>query len=228
MTSYIASSGAIGVLRDAYLSGSASDASQSGIGHAIGDAINLPSHLVAIGIGGAVFAFLVFRLRADKSAIFWGAMVGLVIVSGWAATAWQYDASFGETAIRSHSYVRPIGDSMIYIMISSGASFSFGVASVVGVLVGAAIGAVVKKEFRWEACDDARTLKRQIVGAGLMGIGGVFSLGCTVGQGLSAASVLSVSAPIAVLSMILGAWMGLQWLVHGSVWASMRGVLRQR
>ena len=228
MTGYIASSGAIGVLRAVYLPVSEAELHQSGIAHAIANAFNLSPPVVAILIGGALLAIMVILLRSDKSAMFWGGVVGLVIVSGWAATAWHSETNFGETGINSHSYVRPIGDSMIYAMISSGATFSFAVASVIGVVIGATFGALAKKEFRWEACDDARTLKRQIVGASLMGVGGVFSLGCTVGQGLSAASVLAVSAPVAILSIMIGAWLGLQWMVHGSVLESVRSLIQPR
>ena len=226
MTGYIASSGAIGVLRARYLSEGPSVASDSGLAHALGSVTTVQAWLIALTVGAVFLLALLYHLRGNLRARFWGGAVGLVIVSGWAATAWQADVSFGETIIRSHSFVRPVGDSMIYVMTSSGTAFSFGVASVIGVIIGAAIGALLKREFRWEACDDARTLKRQILGAALMGVGGVFSLGCTVGQGLSAASVLAFSAPIAIASMMAGAWCGLRWLVNGSILEPMREIFR--
>lgn len=227
MTSYIASSGAIGVLRAQVLSETPATAAQSGIAHALGAMTGVSASVIAALIGGVFMVMMVRHLRGETSALFWGGAVGLVIVSGWAATAWHHDSSFGQETIRSHSFVRPVGDSMVYLMTSSGTAFSFGVASVLGVLIGAAIGAIAKREFQWEACDDARTLKRQIVGASLMGTGGVFSLGCTVGQGLSAASVLAISAPVAIASMVAGAWLTLQWLVTGSFWEPMRDLLRR-
>ena len=228
ITSYIASSGFIGVLRARYMSEAPTTVVESGMAHAVSAWSGLPPTGVALALGFALCATMVIRLRGERSALFWGSVVGAVIVVGWAATVFQHDANFGETAVRSYSFVRPLGDSMIYAMTSSGTSLSFGVASVAGVLIGAALGAVIKREFRWEACDDARTLKRQIVGAALMGTGGVFSLGCTVGQGLSAASVLAISAPVAIVSMIIGAWCGLQWLVNGSVVEPIRAAILRR
>src|SRR3546814_13210238 len=67
------------------------------------------------------------------------------------------------------------------------------------------------------ACDDARELGRHIAGAVLMGVGGVFAMGCTIGQGVSAASLLAVSAPVAMLSVAFGARLGLAYLLEGSV-----------
>ena len=228
MTGYVASSGAIGVLRARYLSEASNTANETGMANIIASATGLSTTAIALSSGLIFLAIMLIRLHSERRAMIWGIAVGLVIVSGWAATTWQNNINFDETVIRSHSFVRPVGDAMIYVMTSSGTAFSFGVASVLGVLIGALIGAMVKQEFRWEACDDARTLKRQILGAALMGIGGVFSLGCTVGQGLSAASVLALSAPIAILSMVAGAWIGLQWLVNGSVIEPMREAFRLR
>jgi hypothetical protein len=49
----------------------------------------------------------------------------------------------------------------------------------------------------------------------LMGCGGMLALGCTIGQGISAFSVLAPSAPIAALSILIGARVGLYVLVEG-------------
>jgi len=228
MAGYISSSGAIGIVRARYIGEAPDTASETSLGHLISSVVGGTPETIALCIGVTLLGTMLYRLRSERRYIFCGSAVGLVIVAGWAVTAWQNDLDFGETLIRSYSFVRPVGDTMIYLMTSSGTSFSFGAASVLGVIIGAAVGANIKREFRWEACDDARTLKRQILGAALMGVGGVFSLGCTVGQGLSAASVLAISAPVAVCSMMVGAWCGLQWLVNGSIIEPVRDALRLR
>jgi len=48
-----------------------------------------------------------------------------------------------------------------------------------------------------------------------MGIGAVISLGCSVGQGLTAFSTLSYSAPLTLLSIYFGARIGLFQLIEG-------------
>jgi len=82
-------------------------------------------------------------------------------------------------------------------------------------LLGALAGSLIKGHFRWEACDDPRELGRQILGASLMGIGSVLALGCSVGQGLSALSVLAYSAPVTLTSIMIGAAIGLRQLIQG-------------
>jgi len=92
---------------------------------------------------------------------------------------------------------------------------SFAVGSVVGVLIGAFVGSTIKGHFRWEACEDPRELRRQIIGAAIMGVGAVLAMGCTIGQGLSAFSLLALSAPVTFLSIFIGAAIGLHQLIEG-------------
>jgi hypothetical protein len=48
-----------------------------------------------------------------------------------------------------------------------------------------------------------------------MGIGAVVALGCSVGQGLSAFSLLAYSAPVTFISILVGAAAGLKQLMLG-------------
>lgn len=92
---------------------------------------------------------------------------------------------------------------------------SFAVGSVAGVWCGAFIGSLIRGHFRWEACEDPRELRRQIIGAALMGTGAVIAMGCTVGQGLSAFSLLALSAPVTCAAIFAGAALGLRQLITG-------------
>jgi uncharacterized membrane protein YedE/YeeE len=118
-------------------------------------------------------------------------------------------------ARRSHSFTAPIGETIHYAMFSSGLAPKFGMGSVLGVIVGGAIGSFIQDGFRWEACEDPRELRRQMGGAVAMGLGAVLAAGCSVGQGLSALSLLSTTAPIVAASIWIGAWIGLRHLIFG-------------
>ncbi|MGB7241298.1 MAG: YeeE/YedE family protein [Sulfitobacter sp.] len=170
---------------------------------------------IAIGIGILLFTLLNKDLRQSPGHLLWGGVAGLAIVSGWLGTDWVARNGFDATPVVSHTFSAPIGETMLYLMTSSGNSISFGTGSVLGVLIGALIGSVYKGHFRWEACDDPRELRRQILGAALMGIGAVVAIGCSVGQGLSAFSVLSFSAPLTLLCIMGGAAIGLRQLILG-------------
>ena len=167
---------------------------------------------------GAAFIILTLihrGMRAAPSYSIWGAVAGIAIVSGWAGTQWIASAGFEATPVVSHTFSAPLGETMLYLMTSSGNSVSFGTGSVAGVLLGAFIGSLIKGHFRWEACDDPRELRRQLLGAALMGVGAVVAVGCSVGQGLSAFSTLAYSAPLTIICIMIGAAAGLRQLIWG-------------
>ena len=180
-------------------------------------ATGLPAHVVglAIGLAGTAAALWPERMRRDRRAVLWGAVVGLAVASGWAGTSWVAQNGFEAVAVQSHTFARPLGDTLVWLMLASGLSAGFAVGSVTGVLVGAFLGSTIKGHFRWEACEDPRELRRQIGGAVAMGAGGAVALGCSVGQGLTAFSVLAYGAPLTVACIWLGAWAGLRHLIHG-------------
>lgn len=170
---------------------------------------------LALGLALAGAALWSAELLRSPRAIGWGAVVGLAIVSGWWGTSWVVEHHFSAMPVVSHTFSAPLGESLIYLMTSSGGGLSFGVGSVAGVLAGAFAGSLVKGHFRWEACEDPRELRRQVLGAVLMGFGSVLALGCTIGQGLSAFSVLAVSAPVTFAAIFAGAALGLRQLITG-------------
>ena len=154
-------------------------------------------------------------MRKSYGHIFWGFVVGLAVFSGWLGTYWVATTGFEAEPIETHTFAAPIGDTIFYMMTASGNALSFSVGSVVGVIVGAALGSLAKGHFRWEACEDPRELRRQILGAIIMGPGAILAVGCSVGQGISAFSLLAYSAPVTFIAIFLGAALGLKQLITG-------------
>ncbi len=167
---------------------------------------------------GAVLIGVALARRGQRPSavqVFWASVVGFAVVSGWIGTYWVFTTGFDAEPVRTHTFAAPIGDTIIYAMTASGNTLSFSVGSVVGVVLGAALGSYSKGHFRWEACEDPRELRRQIMGAAIMGPGAILAVGCSVGQGISAFSVLAFSAPVAFASIFLGAAIGLRQLITG-------------
>lgn len=162
----------------------------------------------AVALGSAAF-------RSDAKSVFWSVVVGLAIVTGWAGTYHVAHTGFDALPVVSHSFSAPVGETILYAMTGSAREVSFAVGSVAGVWVGAFIGSLIKGHFRWEACEDPRELRRQIIGAAIMGAGAVIAIGCTVGQGLSAFSMLAISAPVTCVAIFAGAAFGLRQLIEG-------------
>ena len=191
--------------------------SAQGIAHLVSDLSGLSVASVGLVIGGAILVAALSgkSIRSEPKVILWGVLVGVAVVSGFWATYWIATESFGEIGVESHTFSAPPGETILWLMTASGSSLSLGIGSVAGVLLGSFAGSLVKGHFRWEACEDPRELKRQILGAILMGIGAVTALGCTIGQGVSAFAVLAYSAPLTLTAIVGGAALGLKQLITG-------------
>ena len=217
LAAYITLGGPLSDWRILIFGGREDTTSTQGFAGILSDWTALPAEPIGILIGILILAATLANrtLLQSPKYIFWGAIAGVAIVSGWAGTAWVANAGFDATPVVSHTFSAPIGETMLYVMTSSGNAIGFGTGSVFGVLIGAFIGSLFKGHFRWEACEDPRELRRQIFGAALMGMGAVISVGCSVGQGLSAFSTLAFSAPVTLAAIMAGAAIGLRQLIVG-------------
>jgi hypothetical protein len=90
---------------------------------------------------------------------------------------------------------------------------TFGIASAVGVVLGSAAYAVASKHFRWEGFASLTDLRNQLIGAVLMGFGGVTALGCTIGQGLTGVSTLAIGSFIALAGIVAGSVATLRFML---------------
>ncbi len=216
VTAYVVLSGPLAYLR-VWAFPQSDAATAPGLAHALSGitGIAISSLGIAIGVAISLAALASREFRESPASAFWAAVVATAIVSGWWASGYIAANGFGAFPVVSHSFSAPVGEALIFAMTASTGLPSFAVGSVAGVLIGAFIGSLIKGHFRWEACEDPRELKRQILGAVLMGSGAVIAMGCTVGQGLSAFSTLSFSAPITFAAIFGGAALGLRHLIEG-------------
>ena len=176
------------------------------------------------------FAFIAYAL-ANKA--FWtannlfaGIAVGLAICA-----VWWISGNLGFVAedpntleevflvtnsgrMESLSFVAPYAYSLDWLMMYSDTSkvLTVGIVAVAGMILGSAFVSVVTKSFRWESFRNTEDTANHLVGAALMGFGGVTALGCTVGQGLSGISTLALSSLLALPGFILGAYVALLYL----------------
>ncbi|MGB7432819.1 MAG: YeeE/YedE family protein [Ahrensia sp.] len=214
---YMALGGPLSSLRLAIFDAPDQNIQSQSYAHLLAQVSGMGVEISGMIIGAAILVLTLThaKLRREPSYIFWGAVAGFAILTGWVGTQWVADHGFDATPVVSHTFSAPLGETIIYLMSSSGNSVSFGTGSVAGIVLGAFVGSLIKGHFRWEACDDPRELRRQIVGAALMGIGAVVAVGCSIGQGLSAFSVLALSAPITLFFILVGAAIGLRQLIVG-------------
>lgn len=192
-------------------------ATPQGIAHWLSSRTGLAPLTFAIPVGVAAFAWALAHapLRQSPRRIAWGVAAGLAVVWCLVGTSWLHTESFGEIGVEGASFTAPLGRTIIFFMTSTAGGITFSVGLVGGVLAGAFAGSAFRGLFRWEACEDPRELGRQVTGAALMGIGGTVALGCSIGQGVTAMSVLAFSAPVTLAAVAAGAALGLRHLIGG-------------
>lgn len=183
--------------------------------------------ILSLLIGGLFIAFALLKKSFWNSEnILAGVGVGIGItaiwwVSGHFAHLTENPSTLQEAFLvtnsgrmESLSFVAPYAYSLDWLMFTSDKSkvLTIGIVAVIGMIVGSAISALLRKNFRWESFRGAEDTTNHLVGAALMGFGGVTAIGCTVGQGLSGLSTLALNSFIAFPGFIFGAYLGLQYL----------------
>lgn len=217
LAAYATIAGPLAYLRVAVFPPAPADGVTPGLAHALAGLLGTSPVWIGLAAGLVILMVSLWSrgVWARRVSICWGIVVGAAIISGWAGTQWVADVGFSAAPVVSHTFAAPLGETMLYGMTASARTLSFGIGSVAGVVIGAFLGCVIKRQFRWEACEDPRELRRQLAGATLMGIGAVLAMGCSIGQGLSAISLLAYSAPIVMAGIFAGAWLGLRQLITG-------------
>ena len=188
----------------------------------VSDELARPAIVLVLVLSLLYFCLADQRFRASLKEISAAVVMGLAIVSAWAVTGNLGHDAFDPKPPVSLTFVRPLGDSMLYAMLASGMTLNFGITSVAGVLLGAHLVARAKGQLRREGFDGDREMARHLIGSALMGVGGVLALGCTIGQGMSGLSTLALTAPLAFFAIFVGAALGLRYLEEGSLISAIR------
>ena len=111
------------------------------------------------------------------------------------------------------SFVAPVSYMLDWFMFFSDKSkvLTLGIVSVFGVIAGSLLMALWTRSFRWEGFGSTEDLANHLVGAVLMGVGGVTAMGCTIGQGLTGLSTLGLNSFVAFAAIVAGAVLGFRY-----------------
>ncbi|MEO7937184.1 MAG: YeeE/YedE family protein [Burkholderiaceae bacterium] len=171
----------------------------------------------------------VLRTAPGRNATVWlgGAGIGgVIVVMWWISGRLGFVAEHAQTleptflATNSHnmesmSMVAPVGFALDWLLFFSDQSktLTIGIVSMAGVVVGSALMALASREFRWEGFANVEDTANHLAGGVLMGVGGVSALGCTIGQGLSGISTLSLGSMLAIAAIVTGGIAGLRYQI---------------
>ncbi len=162
-----------------------------------------------------VFVFMNREFRTSTDNIMAGVVIGLVVAAGWYVTGkiGYTENEFMEITFvgtdsklaESMTFVGPLAYTMDLWAYWRDKTVTFGVACVFGVVVGSFVYSMFNRTFRWEYFNSPQDMFRHIVGAVLMGFGGVTAVGCTIGQGVTGISTLAVGSFIVFFGIVAGA-----------------------
>ena len=167
--------------------------------------------------GTALFAWRV-RGRLDRAAWVGGIGVGLVLALAFYLTGRigfvaehpeTLDAAWlGTQGKRPEglSFVSPLANALdlLSMWTDRNTVATFGVMLSLGIVLGSHLSARVRGEYQVESFATTPELRRSAVGGALMGFGGVTALGCSVGNGVTGAALLSTGSLLAIVGMVTG------------------------
>ena len=198
------------------------------LAHATGGARSALALWLGGGLGLALIAWVLWRPEGRAGEVLLAGLgIGAVIVGVWwvsgrlghlAEHPLTLEPAFLGTNSRrmeSLSFVAPVAYTMDWLILFSDTSrvLTVGIVSVIGVVLGSAAVALASGSFRWEGFAGAEDTANHVVGACLMGAGGVTAVGCTVGQGLSGVSTLALGSFLALAGILAGGVLGVRWQV---------------
>lgn len=186
--------------------------------------------LLGLGLLGYVFKSADFRNSGDN--ILGGLVVGAAILGAWYVTSavhididgepyslqsyvseWDFlaeseagkPADSRPLAPQSFTFINPMGQTLGYTAAGFDRAFlTFGVMALAGVILGSFLWSLLSGSFRIEWFASFRDFLSHLIGAVLMGFGGVLALGCTIGQGITGISTLALGSFIAFAGIVLG------------------------
>lgn len=185
--------------------------SDQGIGTLASSALGLANkqlvhHIVTLIVAGGLITYALKgkELRQSFDNILAGIVIGLIIPAGWYITGVVGFDDFEPVRLESFTFTGPIAEGLMYLMTFTGSTINFGIAAIFGMIMGAFLHVTLTGKFRLESFSDRGDMIRHMIGGAFMGFGGVLALGCTIGQGITGMTTLSLGSLLTLTSIIFG------------------------
>ncbi|PYG28619.1 YeeE/YedE family protein [Pelagimonas varians] len=168
-------------------------------------AVHLPQEAgLIIGLLIALLALeLSRRNRIGFSRLVFASGVGFAAAVGYWLTFSLAQVAFEPVQIESLTFTGPSANTLMFFLDRTSV-LEFDIGLVPGVVVGSFLSAVLAKEFQFQAFEGAGPMRRAMIGAVLMGFGGMLAGGCAIGAGVSGGSIFAGTAWLALFCMWIG------------------------
>ena len=180
---------------------------------------------LVLGIGTVWYAVKDKDFRASGDNILAGITIGVLVVGAWYVTGVIGNDDFEPVPVEALTFIAPTGNTVNYLMTWTGAEINFGIAVVLGMIVGSFLYAISSGNFRVEAFANRADMRNHLIAGVLMGFGGVLSFGCTIGQGVSGMSTLALGSLVALLAIMFGSALTMKvqyYMLDDGFWSSLR------
>ena len=196
------------------------------LAHLVGASGQTMAVIVALvlGLGTIIYALKDKDFRASADNILAGVTIGVLVVGAWYVTGVIGNDDFEPVPVEALTFIAPTGNTVNYLMTWTGAEINFGIAVVLGMIVGSFLYAISSGNFRLEAFANQADMRNHLIAGVLMGFGGVLSFGCTIGQGVSGMSTLALGSLVALLSIMLGSALTMKvqyYMLDDGFWSSL-------
>jgi len=165
-------------------------------------------HGGALAFGGVWLAAAVWWARRQRVPA-WGWIgaigVGLAVTAAWWGTYAIVRASFDPHPIQAISFTGPSAEVLTRVLFTGDKPPTFDLGLVPGVFIGSFVAAALFGELKLEGFQGGASMRRYMVGAVLMGFGGMLAGGCAVGAGLSGAAIFTMTSWVTLCAMWAGA-----------------------
>jgi len=169
------------------------------------EAFRLPQATgLMLGAGLAVLAlWLARRNRISFSTLFFGAGVGFAVAVGWVLTFGLAQISFDPVQVQSLTFTGPSANTLMFFL-ERPAFLSFDIGLVPGVFLGSFLAAWIGRDLQLQGFESEVNMRKAMIGAALMGFGGMLAGGCSIGAGVTGGSIFVATMWVALVAMWVG------------------------
>lgn len=168
-------------------------------------ALHLPREAgLVIGLAIALLALeLSRRNRIGFSRLVFASGVGFAAAVGYGLTHALSQVAFEPIQIESLTFTGPSANTLMFFL-DRNSVLEFDIGLVPGVVLGSFLAALVSKELKFQGFEGPTPMRNAMIGAVLMGFGGMLAGGCAIGAGVSGGSIFAGTAWLALFCMWVG------------------------
>ena len=178
-------------------------------------AVHLPREAgLVIGLAIALLALeLSRRNHIGFARLVFASGVGFAAAVGYGLTYALSQVAFEPVQIESLTFTGPSANTLMFFL-DRNSVLEFDIGLVPGVVLGSFLAAAATRELKFQGFEGPTPMRNAMIGAVLMGFGGMLAGGCAIGAGVSGGSIFAGTAWLALFCMWIGG-MGMDAILGG-------------